>query len=172
MPLLNYVLSPAEATGLPPEPSFHFSCLRILSLSYANVAGLNIWSKVIKYILWDFRELIFSPNRKDFVKWVIKLMTEHTVCLWGWYVVLAEKNKQKERCFVVLRYLLSPTMIWEQMVEAVSWVGRPCKQDVGDDKRLVISLSGATTQKALPEGIDAERKHRLWNLVQSFIFFR
>ena len=62
-------------------------------------------------------------------------------------------------------------MIREQMAEAVSWLVSPGKQEVGDDKRLVISLSGATLPQALPERIDASLKPRLWSLVQYFIFF-
>lgn len=57
------------------------------------------------------------------------------------------------------------------MAEAVSWVVSPGKQEVGDDKRLVISLSGATLPQAPPERIDASLKPYLWNLAQCFIFF-
>lgn len=56
------------------------------------------------------------------------------------------------------------------MAEAVSWVASPGKQEVGDDKRLAISLSGATLPQALPGRIDASLKPHLWNLVQYFIF--
>ena len=80
-------------------------------------------------------------------------------------------NKHKECCFVVPRNLLSLTMIREQMAEAVSWLVSPGKQEVGDDKRLVISLSGASLPQALPERIDASLKPHLWSLVQYFIFF-
>lgn len=51
-------------------------------------------------------------------------MKSQPECLRGWYVAMAE-DKQKERCFVVPRYLVSLTGIQEQMEEAVSWVVRP-----------------------------------------------
>lgn len=62
-------------------------------------------------------------------------------------MVMSEKNKlQKGRC-VVPGYLFLLTIIQEQMAKAVSWVRGPYKQEVGDDKGMVISQGEATAQR-------------------------
>lgn len=105
----------------------------------------------------NFRKLICFPNRKGFVKWVIKLMKYHTVCLWGWYVVMAEKINTKS--IVLFFWGIYCSWLWSknrwQRLSAGVW--GPSKQEVGDDKWLVISYSGTSIQKALPKWI-----HRCW----------
>lgn len=95
-----------------------------------------------------FQRIDIVPDRVSFVKSVIKLIKYHAECLWGQYVVMTEKKINTKIDAVLFLGIYSPWLLsknrWQNL--SAGLLG-PCEQEVGDDKWLVISQSGATVQR-------------------------